>query len=163
MALDLKIQPIWDQVAFFFVFIVEETVSNHEKVIKLREAIDECPTLSRLHFLMSIIETGVKWEKSAENAVSLNKDPTFVLLVTFTQYYSKTLKYAKCNFFLIDRFFKIMPSHFQQLVFEYFITFMIAFTFCRNVKCVVRREMKTGYCCVMIVIRHSINIVYVLP
>ncbi len=54
----------------FFVFFAEETVSNHEKVIKLREAIDECPTLSRLHFIMSIIETGVKWEKSAENAVS---------------------------------------------------------------------------------------------
>ena len=50
--------------------VVEEIVVKHEKVTKLQDAIRECPTFSRLHFLMGIVDSGIKWEKSAENAVS---------------------------------------------------------------------------------------------
>ena len=51
-------------------YVVEEIIIKHEKVIKLQDAIRECPTFSRLHFLMGIVDSGIKWEKSAENAVS---------------------------------------------------------------------------------------------
>ena len=34
------------------------------------EAVFACPTFSRLHFLMSVLHSCVKWEKSAEDAVS---------------------------------------------------------------------------------------------
>ena len=47
----------------------EDTIFNHEKEKKLQEAISDCPTFSRLHFLLGIVESSVKWEKSAENAV----------------------------------------------------------------------------------------------
>ena len=50
--------------------VVEEIIVKHEKVTKLQDAIRECPTFSRLHFLMGIVDSGIKWEKSAENAVS---------------------------------------------------------------------------------------------
>ena len=50
--------------------VVEEIIVKHEKVTKLQDAILECPTFSRLHFLMGIVDSGIKWEKSAENAVS---------------------------------------------------------------------------------------------
>ena len=33
-------------------------------------ALDECSTWSRLHVLLGVLDTCVKWEKSAENAVS---------------------------------------------------------------------------------------------
>ena len=34
------------------------------------EAIRVCTTFSRLHVLMGVLESSIKWEKSAENAVS---------------------------------------------------------------------------------------------
>ncbi|XP_033102198.1 tyrosine-protein kinase BAZ1B-like [Anneissia japonica] len=39
-----------------------------EKVLKWREAVENPTTLSRLHVLLGIFESSVKWEKSAENA-----------------------------------------------------------------------------------------------
>lgn len=34
-----------------------------------REALDDCPTMSRLHILLAMLDSCIKWEKSAENAV----------------------------------------------------------------------------------------------
>ena len=55
----------------------EDKVVEEEKIclalIRWREAVDACPTWSRLHVLMAILEACIKWEKSAENAVSEHK------------------------------------------------------------------------------------------
>ncbi|XP_071955362.1 tyrosine-protein kinase BAZ1B-like [Antedon mediterranea] len=39
-----------------------------EKILKWRDAVESATTLSRLHVLLGIFESSVKWEKSAENA-----------------------------------------------------------------------------------------------
>ncbi len=45
-----------------------DTPSVSEKVQKWMEAVEAAPTLSRLHVLLAVFETCVKWEKSAANA-----------------------------------------------------------------------------------------------
>ena len=57
-----------------------------------KEAIQNCPTFSRLHFLLAIFDSCIKWEKSAENAVSLScfigiklQALTLILIVSFSR------------------------------------------------------------------------------
>ncbi|XP_072016155.1 tyrosine-protein kinase BAZ1B-like [Amphiura filiformis] len=45
-----------------------DTPQISEKVVKWIEAVECVPTLSRLHVLLAVFETCVKWEKSAANA-----------------------------------------------------------------------------------------------
>ncbi|KAL3841380.1 hypothetical protein ACJMK2_019534 [Sinanodonta woodiana] len=50
----------------------EEEEETELKVVKgiaaWREAVEKCSTLSRLHTLLGILDSSIKWEKSAENA-----------------------------------------------------------------------------------------------
>ncbi|XP_077863492.1 tyrosine-protein kinase BAZ1B-like [Saccoglossus kowalevskii] len=39
-----------------------------KNVLRWQEAVRECPTMSRLHVLLGILDASIKWEKSAENA-----------------------------------------------------------------------------------------------
>ena len=57
------------------VIYLEENGNNKDAVAELKgenkwiEAVNNCATWSRLHLLMSLLDSNVKWEKSAENAV----------------------------------------------------------------------------------------------
>ncbi|XP_077978529.1 LOW QUALITY PROTEIN: tyrosine-protein kinase BAZ1B-like [Glandiceps talaboti] len=46
----------------------EEDKAVSKSVLKWQEAIQDCPTMSRLHVLLGIMDSCIKWEKSAENA-----------------------------------------------------------------------------------------------
>lgn len=49
---------------------VKEKEDKREKAVRLwKEAVTDCQTYSRLHVLMAIADSCIKWEKSAENAV----------------------------------------------------------------------------------------------
>ena len=39
-------------------------------IITWRDAVKSCGTFSRLHVLLGILDSCIKWEKSSENAVS---------------------------------------------------------------------------------------------
>ena len=57
------------------VFLVDEDEVPQDDLVHVgmqswTEAIDSCLTLSRLHLLLCMFDSCVKWEKSAENAVS---------------------------------------------------------------------------------------------
>lgn len=45
------------------------TEDVHAGIERWKEAITSCPTMSRLHVLMGMLDSCVKWERSAENAV----------------------------------------------------------------------------------------------
>ena len=52
----------------------DELEVSREEVIHVgmqswTDAIESCPTFSRLHLLLCIFDSCIKWEKSAENAV----------------------------------------------------------------------------------------------
>ena len=48
----------------------KEKEHTREKAVReWKEAIETCQTMSRLHVLMAILDSCIKWEKSAENAV----------------------------------------------------------------------------------------------
>lgn len=60
-------------IPYFFPFKVKE---EEEKELinvgyqKWKEAVENCNTISRMHVLLGILDACIKWEKSAENAVS---------------------------------------------------------------------------------------------
>lgn len=45
--------------------------AHKRRILQWQEAVDSCPTVSRLHVLMAMLESCIKWEKSAENAVCI--------------------------------------------------------------------------------------------
>ena len=63
-----------------YVFLVDEDPDvPHDDLVHVgmqswTEAIDSCLTFSRLHLLLCMFDSCVKWEKSAENAVSYNNN-----------------------------------------------------------------------------------------
>lgn len=47
-------------------------------LMKWKEAVENSKTYSRLHVLLGILDACIKWEKSAENAVSYNYFNEFI-------------------------------------------------------------------------------------
>ena len=52
--------------------IDKEVSSVRRDLLGWRDAVASCCTLSRLHVLLSMMDVCIKWDKSAENAVSLH-------------------------------------------------------------------------------------------
>ena len=50
--------------------VSEEEIHVCVGIAKWREAVENASTVSRLHVLLGIMDASIKWEKSAENAVS---------------------------------------------------------------------------------------------
>ena len=62
----------WQLNYLLLLFFPEEkklTVAE-KRLQKWKDSVVNCPTLSRLHVLLSMMDSCIKWEKSAENAVS---------------------------------------------------------------------------------------------
>ena len=56
----------------YFLFIDVHNTSDTMVCLGIENwtaAVKSCPTFSRLHLLLSVLESCIKWEKSAENAV----------------------------------------------------------------------------------------------
>ena len=65
--------------------VVKET-KQERQMREWKEAVEGCKSVSRLHVLTAVLETCVKWEKSAENAVRRNYSFLFLFLWPVLEY-----------------------------------------------------------------------------
>lgn len=59
--------------------VSEEEIHVCVGIAKWREAVENASTVSRLHVLLGIMDASIKWEKSAENAVSRESVITYFM------------------------------------------------------------------------------------
>ena len=62
----------------YFIFVAddgEKMETEAAGIQEWKEAVKSAATLSRLHVLLGILDSCIKWEKSAEHAVSIDDQP----------------------------------------------------------------------------------------
>ena len=93
--------------------------SARRDLLGWRDAVASCCTLSRLHVLLSMMNVCIKWDKSAENAVSLHW-----LVVSDNDHRLLLLLWASCG--LVIMLSHTLPPPFSQYFgLEIFLQFLL--------------------------------------